>query len=134
MRQTYAGTPEGRIGEIAQFGSGARSELQLVPRILRSLGGCSGWSRLVAERQPCKLGARSQSELREDASQVRIDCSRREEQHRRDFLVREAVSDEAGNLKFLRRQLRKSAWVALPRRLSGGPELGSRSPGPGCGA
>src|SRR5262249_58742360 len=36
----------------------------------RELGGCSGWSRIVAERQPSKLGARSQSELREDASQV----------------------------------------------------------------
>src|SRR5262249_7714020 len=99
-----------------------------------NLGGYGGRSHIVAERQPCQLGARGQSELREDASQVRIDCSWREEQHRCNFLVREAFSDETGNLKLLRRQLFSGARVALPRRLSGGPGLGGRALGPGCGA
>src|SRR5215831_14580025 len=99
-----------------------------------SLGGYGGRSHIVAERQPRQLGARGQSELREDASQVRIDCSWREEQHRCNFLVRKSFSDETGNLKLLRRQLFNGARVSLPRRLPGGPELGGRSLGPGCGA
>src|SRR5215475_15250170 len=134
MHPTYAETPEGRIGEIAQFCSEARSELKLVQEGSPSLGGYGGRSHILAERQPCQLGARGQSELREDASQVRIDCARREEQHRCNFLVREAFSDETGNLKLLRRQLFNGTRVALPRRLSGGPELGRRALSPGCGA
>src|SRR5262245_101747 len=108
--------------------------MQLVQGGSARLGGHRARSHIVAEGQPCELSARGQSELREDASQVRIDGSGREEQHRCNFLVREAFSDETGNLKLLRRQLFNGARVALPRRLSGGPELGRRALGPGCGA
>jgi len=35
MHPTYAETPEARIGEIAQFGSEARSELKLIQKTRR---------------------------------------------------------------------------------------------------
>src|SRR5262249_27653078 len=123
-----------RVASAKSRNLSSQAEPQLVPRTLGSLGRCRGRSGLAAEREPCQLGARRQSELREDAPQVRVDCSWREEQHRCNFLVREAFSDETGDLKLLRRQLFNGARVALPRGLSGGPELGCRALGPGCGA
>jgi hypothetical protein len=65
---------------------------------------------------------------------MRVDRPRREEQLRRDLLVRQALGHETRDLQLLGRQLVDRARVALARRLSGGTQFRARPLGPRLGA
>jgi hypothetical protein len=87
------------------------------------LGHCAPRGSSVVKEQMGELRARGDAELGEDFAQVVVDRARREEELRRDLLVRKPISDEADDLQLLRSQLVDGAGIALAGCLARGAKL-----------
>src|SRR3990170_18645 len=95
----------------------------LPPRSLRHRGGRS-LERALAREARSELCARADAELAVDATEVRLDRLRAEEERCARLAVRRPARDDEGDLELLRGQLLRCGGRPPSRLLSGGGELG----------